>query len=68
MVFLRSLIYVWALKKKGPVFVVMVKPLGMVAAVILGVTFLGDVLHVGKLVILLPCLFNSINLMINCFF
>ncbi|XP_009594124.1 WAT1-related protein At3g28050-like isoform X1 [Nicotiana tomentosiformis] len=50
MVFLRSLIYVWALKKKGPVFVVMVKPLGMVAAVILGVTFLGDVLHVGNVI------------------
>ncbi|XP_009767073.1 WAT1-related protein At3g28050-like [Nicotiana tabacum] len=50
MVFLRSLIFVWALKKKGPVFVVMVKPLGMVAAVILGVTFLGDVLHVGNVI------------------
>lgn len=39
------------MKKKGPVFVVMVKPVGMIAAVIMGVTFLGDILHVGKLVI-----------------
>lgn len=50
MVVLRSLVFIWALKKKGPVFVVMVKPLGMIAAVILGVTFLGDVLHVGNII------------------
>ncbi|MCE0481337.1 hypothetical protein HAX54_039019 [Datura stramonium] len=50
MVVLRSLVFIWALKKKGPVFVVMVKPLGMIAAVIMGVTFLGDVLHVGNII------------------
>ncbi|KAK6789001.1 hypothetical protein RDI58_012800 [Solanum bulbocastanum] len=36
--------------KKGPVFVVMIKPLGMIAAVIMGVIFLGDVLHVGNII------------------
>lgn len=51
MIVLRSLVFIWAMKKKGPVFVVMVKPVGMIAAVIMGVTFLGDILHVGKLVI-----------------
>lgn len=51
MIVLRSLVFIWALKKKGPVFVVMIKPLGMIVAVIMGVIFLGDVLHVGKLVI-----------------
>ncbi|XP_059316555.1 WAT1-related protein At3g28050-like [Lycium ferocissimum] len=50
MIVLRSLVFVWALKKKGPVFVVMVKPLGMIAAVIMGVTFLGDVFHVGNII------------------
>ncbi|XP_049403429.1 WAT1-related protein At5g40240-like [Solanum stenotomum] len=50
MIVLRSLVFIWALKKKGPVFVVMIKPLGMIAAVIMGVIFLGDVLHVGNII------------------
>ncbi|CAO2829226.1 unnamed protein product [Amaranthus hypochondriacus] len=40
----------WACGKKGPLFVAMFKPLQMIIAVILGVSFLGDVLHLGSLI------------------
>lgn len=40
----------WACRVKGPVFVAMFKPLQMVIAVIMGVSFLGDVLHVGSII------------------
>ncbi|KAK9052420.1 hypothetical protein SSX86_029049 [Deinandra increscens subsp. villosa] len=38
----------WCLEKKGPVFVAMFSPLNIVVAVIMGVTFLGDSLHLGS--------------------
>ncbi|XP_076883361.1 WAT1-related protein At3g28050-like [Bidens hawaiensis] len=38
----------WCLEKKGPVFVAMFMPLSIVIGVILGVTFLGDSLHLGS--------------------
>ncbi|XP_076907354.1 WAT1-related protein At5g40240-like [Bidens hawaiensis] len=38
----------WCLEKKGPVFVAMFSPLSIVTGVILGVTFLGDSLHLGS--------------------
>ncbi|KAI7757068.1 hypothetical protein M8C21_028468 [Ambrosia artemisiifolia] len=38
----------WCLKKKGPVYVAMFSPLSIVIGVILGVTFLGDSLHLGS--------------------
>ncbi|KAJ0692608.1 putative EamA domain-containing protein [Helianthus annuus] len=38
----------WCLEKKGPVFVAMFSPLSIVIAVIMGVTFLGDSLHLGS--------------------
>ncbi|XP_059658546.1 WAT1-related protein At3g28050-like [Cornus florida] len=47
---LRSVAQTWVLRKKGPVFVTMFKPLGMVIAVIMGVTFLGDILHIGSVI------------------
>ncbi|XP_021842862.1 WAT1-related protein At3g28050 [Spinacia oleracea] len=40
----------WACRVKGPVFVAMFKPLQMIIAVIMGVSFLGDVLHVGSVI------------------
>ncbi|GKD13119.1 EamA domain, WAT1-related protein [Tanacetum coccineum] len=44
----RSTAITWCLEKKGPVFVAMFSPLSIVIAVIMGVTFLGDSLHLGS--------------------
>nr|GEW81890.1 EamA domain, WAT1-related protein [Tanacetum cinerariifolium] len=38
----------WCLEKKCPVFVAMFSPLSIVIAAIMGVTFLGDSLHLGS--------------------
>ena len=38
----------WCIKKKGPVFVAMFKPLGIAIAAVLGAIFLGEELHVGR--------------------
>ncbi|XP_071704061.1 WAT1-related protein At5g40240-like [Rutidosis leptorrhynchoides] len=40
----------WCLEKKGPVFVSMFTPLSIVIAVVMGVTCLGDALHLGSIV------------------
>ncbi|KAE8668252.1 leucine-rich repeat receptor protein kinase EXS [Hibiscus syriacus] len=45
----RSVVHKWALRKKGPIYVAMFKPLGMVIALAMGVTFLGDKLYLGSL-------------------
>ncbi|KAJ0096078.1 hypothetical protein Patl1_16195 [Pistacia atlantica] len=47
---LRTLVHTWACHKKGPVYVSMFKPLGIVIAMVMGVTFLGDTLYVGSVV------------------
>ncbi|XP_034693339.1 WAT1-related protein At5g40240-like [Vitis riparia] len=47
---LRGAVYAWVLHQKGPVFVAMFKPAGIVIAVIMGVTFLGDKLHLGSVI------------------
>ncbi|KAL2928786.1 hypothetical protein RDABS01_028536 [Bienertia sinuspersici] len=39
----------WCLRRKGPVFVCMFKPLGIAIAAIAGVLFLGDTLYLGSL-------------------
>ncbi|KAF5755101.1 putative EamA domain-containing protein [Helianthus annuus] len=44
----HSNVQTWCLKKKGPLFVAMFSPLSIVIGVILGVTFLGDSLHLGS--------------------
>ncbi|KAI3813162.1 hypothetical protein L1987_17879 [Smallanthus sonchifolius] len=44
----HSNVETWCLKKNGPVFVAMFSPLSIVMGVILGVTFLGDSLHLGS--------------------
>nr|GEX74424.1 WAT1-related protein At5g40230-like isoform X2 [Tanacetum cinerariifolium] len=48
--FLSGLIQVWALRLKGPVYVAMFKPFSIVVAVVMGVIFLGDSLHLGSVV------------------
>ncbi|KAJ7943608.1 WAT1-related protein [Quillaja saponaria] len=49
-IFSQSVIHIWALGKKGPVYVSMFKPIGIVIAVALGVTLLGDTLYIGSVV------------------
>ncbi|KAK4846575.1 hypothetical protein QYF36_019372 [Acer negundo] len=46
----RISIHTWCLRKNGPVYVAMFKPLGMVVAVILTVIFLGYTLYLGSVV------------------
>ncbi|KAL2928787.1 hypothetical protein RDABS01_028537 [Bienertia sinuspersici] len=43
-------VHTWACRVKGPLFVVMFKPLQMIIAVLMGVSFLGDVLHIGSVI------------------
>ncbi|KAL7171424.1 hypothetical protein ACSBR2_036140 [Camellia fascicularis] len=50
MVTIRSVIHTWACRTKGPVFVTTFRPLGMVFAVFMGVTFLKDTLHIGSVI------------------
>ncbi|GMJ13183.1 Usually multiple acids move in and out Transporters 42 [Hibiscus trionum] len=45
----RSVVHKWALRKKGPIYVSMFKPLEMVIALAMGITFLGDKLYIGSL-------------------
>ncbi|GMI74965.1 Usually multiple acids move in and out Transporters 42 [Hibiscus trionum] len=45
----RSAVHTWASRKKGPIYVSMFKPLGMVIALAMGITFLGDKLYLGSL-------------------
>ncbi|KAL3512907.1 hypothetical protein ACH5RR_025624 [Cinchona calisaya] len=40
----------WCIRKKGPVFVAMFKPLSIAIAALLSVIILGDTLHVGSLI------------------
>ncbi|KAK6133719.1 hypothetical protein DH2020_032629 [Rehmannia glutinosa] len=40
----------WCLRKRGPLFVSMFHPLGIVIAAALGIVFLGDILYLGSLV------------------
>ncbi|XP_045812419.1 WAT1-related protein At5g40240-like isoform X2 [Trifolium pratense] len=48
--FLGSAIYAWAIHLKGPVYVTLFKPLSIVIAVVMGILFLGDTLHVGSII------------------
>lgn len=40
----------WCIKRKGPVFVAIFKPLGIGIAAIMGVIFLGDTLYIGSVI------------------
>ncbi|XP_045812412.1 WAT1-related protein At4g15540-like isoform X3 [Trifolium pratense] len=48
--FMGNAIYAWAIHLKGPVYVAMFKPLSIVIAVVMGMVFLGDTLHIGSIV------------------
>lgn len=48
MISIRSIVYTWAFRKKGPVYVAMFNPLGMVIALGMGVIFLGEGLYLGR--------------------
>jgi len=43
-----SIIFAWSMRLKGAVYVTSFKPLQIVISVGLGVTILGDTLHVGR--------------------
>nr|GMD18215.1 WAT1-related protein At3g28050-like [Ipomoea batatas] len=43
-------VMVWCVRRKGPVFVALFHPLGIVIAAALGIIFLGDIFYVGSLV------------------
>ncbi|KAF2325345.1 hypothetical protein GH714_026854 [Hevea brasiliensis] len=47
---LRSIVHTWACHKKGPVYTSMFKPIGMVIAVLMGVSFLDDTLYLGSMI------------------
>ncbi|WCJ21687.1 nodulin MtN21 /EamA-like transporter family protein [Euphorbia peplus] len=47
---LRSLVHMWAIRKKGPLYTSMFGPLGMIFATFLGVSFLGDILYIGSVI------------------
>ncbi|CAJ1974313.1 unnamed protein product [Sphenostylis stenocarpa] len=44
----RSVVHIWVLGKKGPLYVAMFKPIGIVFAAIMGISFLGDSLYLGS--------------------
>ncbi|XVF60356.1 hypothetical protein PTKIN_Ptkin08bG0038500 [Pterospermum kingtungense] len=46
----RIAIHTWCLQNKGPVYVAMFKPLGIVIAMILTVIFLGDTVYIGSVI------------------
>lgn len=45
---IRYSIITWCLKEKGPLYVALFKPLGMIIAEIFGIFFFGDKLHLGR--------------------
>ncbi|CAN1321089.1 WAT1-related protein At3g28050 [Linum perenne] len=47
---MKGTVHTWACRKKGPVYVAMFKPLGMVIAMALGILFLGDAVYLGRLI------------------
>ncbi|RZB57420.1 4-diphosphocytidyl-2-C-methyl-D-erythritol kinase, chloroplastic/chromoplastic [Glycine soja] len=45
---LRSIVHIWVMSKKGPLYVAMVKSIGIIFAVIMGIAFLGDSIYLGR--------------------
>lgn len=43
-------IVIWCLKKKGPLFVAVFHPLGIIISAAVGILFLGDIMYLGSLV------------------
>ncbi|XP_020232161.1 WAT1-related protein At3g28050 [Cajanus cajan] len=48
--FVSSVVFVWAIHLKGPVYVTSFKPLQIVIADVMGVMFLGDTLYIGSII------------------
>ncbi|XP_050905530.1 WAT1-related protein At5g40240 [Lathyrus oleraceus] len=46
----RNVVSVWACRKKGPTYVAIYSPLGVVIALSMGVIFLGDNLYLGSMI------------------
>ncbi|XP_044465274.1 WAT1-related protein At5g40240-like [Mangifera indica] len=46
----RTVVHIWCLHKKGPIYVAIFKPLGMAVAVVLTVIFLGSTLSLGSVI------------------
>ncbi|KAK2661839.1 hypothetical protein Ddye_000413 [Dipteronia dyeriana] len=57
----RISVHTWCLRKKGPVYVAMFKPLGMVVALVLTVIFLGYTPYLGRYIIYIPTLFPCVT-------
>ncbi|KMT07306.1 hypothetical protein BVRB_6g149350 isoform A [Beta vulgaris subsp. vulgaris] len=53
----------WCLRKKGPVFVCMFKPLGIAIAAVAGVVFFGDTLYLGSLLGIIIIVFGFYSVM-----
>lgn len=55
-------VHTWCMQRKGPVFVAMFKPLGMIVAVVLLVSFLHDSLYLGSVLgsIVIGCGFYTV--------
>ncbi|XP_028801843.1 WAT1-related protein At3g28050 [Neltuma alba] len=47
---IRSVVLAWASRKKGPIYVAMFNPLGMVIAIGMGVIFLSETLYLGSMI------------------
>ncbi|XP_030449687.1 WAT1-related protein At5g40240-like [Syzygium oleosum] len=47
---IRSVTYTWVCKTKGPLYISMFKPLGMIIASAMGVSLLGDTLYLGSVI------------------
>ncbi|XP_045812684.1 WAT1-related protein At3g28050-like isoform X1 [Trifolium pratense] len=47
---MKSVVYKWTFRKKGPIYVAMFNPLRVVIALGLGVIFLGDNLYLGSMI------------------
>ncbi|KAI3412309.1 WAT1-related protein, partial [Psidium guajava] len=47
---IRSVTHAWVCKTKGPVYLSMFKPLGMIIASAMGVSLLGDTLYLGSVI------------------
>ncbi|MED6162430.1 hypothetical protein PIB30_070371 [Stylosanthes scabra] len=48
--FMSTAVYTWALHLKGAVYVATFRPLSIVIAIVMGVMFLGDTLHIGSII------------------
>ncbi|MED6109653.1 hypothetical protein PIB30_035648 [Stylosanthes scabra] len=48
--FMSNAVFTWVLHLKGAVYVATFRPLSIVIAIVMGVVFLGDTLHIGSII------------------